>query len=170
MIIIRTGTVTDAQALRNLSRETFYKKWLSTNTEKDLLSYMNEFFSEEKIVEELNNSSITYLLAQSENNLIAYCKLNRNNAEGDLCFLRPIEVQRMYVMEEFNRTGIGKQLMDKAFEIAIADKFEVVWLGVWEKNIPAINFYKSFGFEFYGSHDFVLGEDVTTDLLMKKIL
>ena len=170
MLIIRTATVTDAEPLRTLSRETFYKKWLSTNTEKDLQTYMDEFFSLEKIQEELNDTDVTYLLAQSEKQLIGYCKINRNKTEGELNARRPIEVQRMYVLEEFIGNGIGKQLMHKALEIARAEKFDTVWLGVWENNIPAVNFYKSFGFDFYGAHDFVLGEDITTDLLMKKVL
>ena len=170
MITIRIATVTDVEPLCYLCRKTFYKKWLSTNTEQDLKSYMNEFFSEEKIIEELNDVEIIYLVAQEKNNLIAYCKLNRNKSEGVLNSLRPLEIQRMYVLEEFIGNNIGKSLMNNALNIAKAENFEVVWLGVWENNIPAINFYKSFGFEFYGSHEFVLGEDITTDLLMKKVL
>ncbi len=170
MITIRIASVTDADALCNLSRETFYKKWLSTNTEQDLQSYMNEFFSKERIQEELGDDEVIYLVCEKENKLIAYSKLNRYKSEGDLHSLRPFEIQRMYVLEEFIGIGIGKSLMKKALEIAKAENFEVVWLGVWENNIPAINFYKSFGFEFYSSHKFVLGEDITTDLLMKKVL
>ncbi len=170
MVEIKSGSITDADSLRNLCRETFYKKWKSTNTEKDLLTYMNEFFSVEKLVAELNDIEITYLLAQKNNELIAYTKLNRNKIDGELGNFKPIELQRMYVKEEFARMGIGQKLMNEAIEIAVSEKFEVMWLGVWEQNTPAINFYKQFGFEFYGSHEFVLGDDITTDLLMKKIL
>ena len=170
MTIIKKGTYSDADSLRNLCCGTFYKKWKSTNTEADLQTYMNEFFSIKKLAEELIDNRIIYLLAQNDKQLIGYTKLNRNLSEGDLGDLTPIELQRMYVKEEFTGHGIGKQLMNMAIDLAITEKFEVMWLGVWEQNTEAIKFYKRFGFDFYGSHDFVLGADITTDLLMKKVL
>ncbi len=170
MPILRTALLPDVEMLRDLCRDTFYKKWLSTNTEKDLHAYMDEFFSLEKIKDELNDQQITYLIAERTNQLIAYCKLNRNKSDGNLNANHPIEIQRMYVLEEHIGQGIGKLLMNKALETAVHENFDVIWLGVWEKNYQAVAFYKSFGFEFYGEHEFILGEDITTDLLMKKSL
>ena len=170
MIKIKTGSIADAGKLSELCRETFYKKWLSTNTEKDLQTYMNEFFSVEKLETELKNDSIYYLLAFNDEVLIGYIKLNRNLSEGNLGGLKPIELQRMYVKENFIGIGVGKQLMNEAIKISMNENFEVMWLGAWENNIQALKFYKRFGFEIYGSHEFVLGEDITTDLLLKKIL
>jgi len=43
-------------------------------------------------------------------------------------------------------------------------------LGVWEKNIRALAFYRKYGFEQFSQHDFLLGKDLQTDILMKKIL
>jgi ribosomal protein S18 acetylase RimI-like enzyme len=45
-----------------------------------------------------------------------------------------------------------------------------VWLGVWEENERALNFYKKNGFVEFDKHIFILGEDKQTDLMMKKIL
>ncbi len=164
------GALEDAVLLRNLCCDTFYKKWKSTNSEQDMQTYMNDFFAVERLEIELQDSEITYLIAQSEGISIAYAKIKRNSYGGELGNLKSLEVQRMYVMEEFIGQGIGQQLMSQVLDMARGEKFEVVWLGVWEKNYQAIEFYKRFGFGFYGSHDFVLGEDITTDLLMKKAL
>jgi ribosomal protein S18 acetylase RimI-like enzyme len=46
----------------------------------------------------------------------------------------------------------------------------MIWLGVWEHNEHAISFYKKFGFEQFGDHIFMLGNDAQTDLLLKKNL
>ena len=43
-----------------------------------------------------------------------------------------------------------------------------VWLGVWEENHRALQFYEKNGFTVFGKHDFVLGDDVQTDLMMKR--
>lgn len=170
MIKIKTGTIEDVNSLRDLCIETFYKKWKSTNTEEDMQCYMNEFFSNEKLKTELQDPEISYLISQSAEKFIAYTKIKRNSFEGDLGNLKPIEIQRMYVLESYIGQRIGESLMKEVIEIAKKEQFEVVWLGVWEKNYEAIKFYKRFGFDFYGSHDFVLGADITTDLLMKKVL
>nr|WP_228115767.1 hypothetical protein [Sphingobacterium faecium] len=54
--------------------------------------------------------------------------------------------------------------------MAIKRKSKYVWLGVWEENPRAINFYKKNGFEEFDKHVFILGDDEQTDILMKKIL
>ena len=60
--------------------------------------------------------------------------------------------------------------MQKCIEIAKSGNREIVWLGVWEKNKRAIEFYKKWGFEKFADHDFILGNDVQKDWLMKKTL
>jgi ribosomal protein S18 acetylase RimI-like enzyme len=60
--------------------------------------------------------------------------------------------------------------MQSCIAIAKQKAKEVVWLGVWEKNQRAIDFYLKFGFEKFGECDFLLGDDVQRDWLMKKHL
>jgi ribosomal protein S18 acetylase RimI-like enzyme len=45
---------------------------------------------------------------------------------------------------------------------------QYLWLGVWEHNQKAINFYERNGFVTFGSHNFMLGNDKQTDLLMRR--
>jgi ribosomal protein S18 acetylase RimI-like enzyme len=66
--------------------------------------------------------------------------------------------------------GIGKALMLKCIEIAREKKSDVLWLGVWENNQRAIDFYTKWGFEKFSTHIFMLGDDPQTDWLMKKEL
>ena len=40
--------------------------------------------------------------------------------------------------------------------------------GVWEKNYRAIEFYTKWGFEKFDDTDFLLGDEVQKDWLMKK--
>ncbi len=44
--------------------------------------------------------------------------------------------------------------------------YQTVWLGVWEHNLRALDFYRRWGFETVGSHTFLLGSDAQTDLVM----
>lgn len=58
------------------------------------------------------------------------------------------------------------------FALKEAEKrgFVWVWLGVWERNFKAQNFYKQFGFERFSEHHFITGEAVDTDWLLRKHL
>jgi ribosomal protein S18 acetylase RimI-like enzyme len=47
---------------------------------------------------------------------------------------------------------------------------QLIWLGVWEHNERALAFYLKWGFERFGEHIFMLGDDTQTDWLMKKEL
>jgi len=49
-------------------------------------------------------------------------------------------------------------------------KKNYVWLGVWEKNINAIAFYKRLGFYEDGRHPFKMGDELQTDFIMKKLV
>ena len=61
-------------------------------------------------------------------------------------------------------------MLNFAFELAGQNQHSFVWLGVWEHNYNAIRFYERIGFERCGSHDFMLGNDKQTDILLKKEL
>jgi ribosomal protein S18 acetylase RimI-like enzyme len=65
---------------------------------------------------------------------------------------------------------VGKLLMQESITIGREKGKDIIWLGVWEKNQRAINFYSSWGFEKFGECDFLLGDDMQRDWLMKKKL
>jgi len=45
-----------------------------------------------------------------------------------------------------------------------------LWLGVWERNARAMSFYEQWEFAKVGAHEFTLGSDVQTDLIMARAL
>ncbi|MFM7233838.1 MAG: GNAT family N-acetyltransferase [Flavobacteriales bacterium] len=63
--------------------------------------------------------------------------------------------------------GVGPLLMEHAKNIAKQKDITRIWLGVWDKNARAIHFYKKHGSAEFGTHDFLLGEDVQIDILMR---
>lgn len=58
-------------------------------------------------------------------------------------------------------------MCDKAIEIAKQKRVAFIWLGVWEENLRAINFYKKNGFIKFDKHIFSLGQEEQTDIMMK---
>jgi len=81
-----------------------------------------------------------------------------------------IEIERLYAAKEFIGRNVGSKLMECCLQQAFDEGFQLVWLGVWEHNLRAISFYEKWGFEKFGSHPFMLGKDLQTDLLFKKTI
>lgn len=94
-------------------------------------------------------------------------KLNFGAAQNELKNKQCLEIERIYVLKEYHGKKIGQLLYDKAIQIAKEKNVNYVWLGVWEKNLRAINFYKKNGFVGFDKHIFKLGDDEQTDIMMK---
>lgn len=65
---------------------------------------------------------------------------------------------------------LGRKLINFCTGWAKENDFKVIWLGVWEHNQKALRFYEKMGYEHFGEHTFLLGDDVQTDYLMKKYI
>lgn len=164
---IRKINIDDLEALRNLSIQTFMETFEEVNTEEDMQKYLDENLSIEKLKTELENPNSEFYFAENNDEILGYLKLNFKDAQTEKLEENHFEIERIYVLKAFLGQKIGQILFDKAIEIGREKNLEYVWLGVWEENHRAIKFYEKNGFEIFGKHDFVLGEDVQTDLLMK---
>ena len=164
---IRKINIDDLETLRNLSIQTFKETFEEVNTEEDMQKYLDENLSLERLKSELENLDSEFYFIENENKNLGYLKLNFENAQTEKVEENYFEIERIYVLKAFLGQKIGQILFDKAIEIGREKNLEYVWLGVWEENHRAIKFYEKNGFEIFGKHDFVLGKDVQTDLLMK---
>ncbi|MNE41268.1 Protease synthase and sporulation negative regulatory protein PAI 1 [compost metagenome] len=81
-----------------------------------------------------------------------------------------MEIERIYVLRAFHGKKVGQILYEKALQIAEVLGLSFIWLGVWEKNLRAIQFYEKNGFVAFDKHIFKLGDDEQTDIMMKKEL
>jgi ribosomal protein S18 acetylase RimI-like enzyme len=71
------------------------------------------------------------------------------------------------VLNTYFGKKVGQVLYQKALAVAKDLALKYLWLGVWEKNERAIQFYKKNGFIEFDQHIFKLGNDEQTDLLMR---
>ena len=98
--------------------------------------------------------------------VVGYFKVNFNEAQTELKMSNAMEIERIYVLKDFQGMKVGKMLFDKAIENARNMGLDLVWLGVWEKNLSAISFYEKNGFTVFNKHIFRLGNEEQIDLMM----
>jgi GNAT superfamily N-acetyltransferase len=169
-IVIKEATVADAALIADLSRQTFYDSFAADNTKADMDKFMNEAFTWEKLMNEVGAPGNIFLLAYNGDEAVAYVRLHDATDAKLLIYGTAIEIARIYAMQSNIGKGVGSALMQRCVDVARQKNAKVIWLGVWENNHKAISFYKKWGFEQFGNHVFMLGDDPQTDLLMKKVL
>lgn len=169
-IEIKKANLNDLSQLKEIGIATFYETFKDDNAEEDMKKYLEESFSKERLQGELENQNAQFYFAIIENKVVGYLKVNIGDAQSDLKDGDGLEIERIYVLKEFHGKKVGQVLYEKAMQIATDTQVPYVWLGVWEHNLRAIRFYEKNGFEAFDTHIFVLGEDVQTDILMKKVL
>ncbi|HEY1872444.1 MAG TPA: GNAT family N-acetyltransferase, partial [Chitinophagaceae bacterium] len=115
----------------------------------------------------LNNENSGFYFATLDNNAIGYLKLNFGQSQTELKDDNSLEIERIYVLKGFHGKNVGQLLYEKAIQIARQRNADYIWLGVWEENSRAINFYKKNGFVQFDKHIFRLGNDEQTDTMMR---
>jgi ribosomal protein S18 acetylase RimI-like enzyme len=166
-IEIQKVTLGDIDRLQKIGRKTFSETFSAGNTEENLKKYLEEGFSVEKLTAEISNPNSEFYFAILDNQVIGYLKLNFGQSQTELKDDKALEIERIYVLKEFHGKNVGQILYEKAMQIAKENGADYVWLGVWEENPRAINFYKKNGFVEFDKHIFKLGNDEQTDIMMK---
>ena len=169
-LTISVATAHDAELLTQLSITTFCETFMADNKKENMDKYIVEEMNVPKLTEELNDNGNIFFLIACNGITVGYAKMRTTKIPDGLSSANPIELERIYVLKAYLDKKIGAALMKHCINYAANNQHDVLWLGVWEHNYRAVNFYKSRGFEFFGSHKFVLGDDVQTDMLMKKQL
>jgi ribosomal protein S18 acetylase RimI-like enzyme len=166
-IIIRKATISDLEIIQQISKQTFTETFAAVNTPENMENYVRENFNSVQVASEINNRESAFYLASLENEIIGYMKLNFGDAQTEKQKENNLEIHRIYVLQAFHGKKMGQLLLDEAIKIAQQTGIEYIWLGVWEENQRALQFYSKNGFVEFDKHIFTLGNDIQTDLLMR---
>lgn len=147
MIKIREMVLADCSPLSQLDRVVF-----------------SEPLSEKGFEHELENKNALTLVAESDGRTAGY--INIWSVCGE------VSINNIAVAEEFRRRGIGKLLMQTAFD-SLEKRFgkcEIAMLEVRESNFSAISMYEKFGFEKVGVRKNFYRKPTENAILMNKEL
>lgn len=169
-LVLRKANLEDAEILAKIGWQSFDEAFSDhpENHPDDMKIYMDEAFSVETISKDLRDEKTVYLIAEADGEAAGYVKMKFDVREDCIEGEKTLELCRLYALDKFIGKGIGKSLMLEFFKLAEETHRDTVWLGVWEYNYRAQEFYKKFGFEKCGEHVFQLGRDPQTDWVLQK--
>lgn len=169
-VTIRVCTIDDVDTLVRLGIQTFRETFDEVNTAENMRLYLEKTFTAEKIRQEFNEEGAVFFIVEDQNSPVGFAKVRASKREPGLKGTSPLEIERLYAVRDHIGKGIGRRLMQTCFDHARKSGYDEVWLGVWEHNVRAIDFYNKWGFTKFGQHIFMLGTDAQTDLLLQRKL
>lgn len=160
----------DVEQLRDISIETFVDTFKDQNTEENLNEYLERAYNLKQLTSELHQVGTSFYFLKDSGVIVAYLKLNIDDAQSEKDNPQALEVERIYILPQHKRKGYGRELLEFAHARAKELNRTGIWLGVWEHNYNALAFYKKMGFQRIGEHTFIMGDDAQVDYIMLKEL
>lgn len=169
-IKIKKCTLDDIRTLQEISYETFNETFKHQNSPENMKNYLEKAFNLKQLEKELSNSSSQFFIVYVKNDVAGYLKVNTNDAQSQAMGNQSLEIERIYIKNNFQKHVLGKYLLNKAIEMARDRNKQKIWLGVWENNENAIAFYKKMGFVHTGTKSFYMADEEQKDFIMTKTL
>ena len=166
-IQIRVAGIQDAGLITEIARKTFMETYGEMNTPENMEAYLQSQFSDERIKEEMESRHSRFFLAYLDEIPVAFTKVRDDRKAKKLEQLKALEIQRIYVLQEYQGFSLGKAMLDMIKDLARKEGYQTIWLQVWQKNSKAIRFYQKAGFMVFETASFLLGSSNQQDFLMR---
>ena len=163
---IHTEEINEQQV--DIVQELAYKIWPQTYAEvlsKDQIDYMLEMmYSIKSLQDQIKNGHRMFIFKTGEQP-IGFLTLEHNkDGEGKT------KVQKIYLLPEFQGSGLGRMMMDFAAEKALEFGDKSLTLNVNRYN-KALGFYEHYGYKITSQGDFDIGHGyLMEDYIMEKQL
>lgn len=171
MIKIKRTHESDTEVLALLGRMTWAESHGQYIEDKnDIPKYLDENFSMAKTSQNMSNPSIHYYLVYSDNLPVGYVKLIDNAAQEHVASTNSIQLERIFILNDFIPLKIGQQLLTYIEKQAKALKFDTMWLSVYIKNNRAIRFYEKNEYKNVGDLNFKVNGKSYENIVFSKAL
>lgn len=164
---IRRVGPADVDAVVQIARRTFRETYEAYVDPADIQQYMDHSLAVQVLEAELQANGSAWYMAFLDAVPVGFIKIRWDNQPFHVAGRKALELQRIYVLQEYQGFSIGSALIGEVKRYAQAEGFETVWLQVWQKNTKAIKFYQASGFVVYETTRFIMGSEVQQDFLMR---
>lgn len=155
--MIREANQKDSTNLAALSIQVWLHTYATDGVRNELSSFVFNEFTRETFLSRIKNPDYRILVAVKNDHLVGYVMLNLKSYWKDDSY--GFEIQKLYVQEHFQGTGLGRKLLSE-----VINRYGgVFWLSTWVENKAGIGFYKHLGFVDVGRVDFRLSESETAE-------
>jgi ribosomal protein S18 acetylase RimI-like enzyme len=153
---IRLAHADDAAALARFAAQVFTDTYRDLDDAKDIADYCAEHFQPAVLAEVITDPACTTFLAHVGEQLAGYA-IVRDKAPPPFVPGPAAQLWRLYLDQRFIGQQLGARLMQQAQAEARRRGAATMWLGVYDRNVRAVEFYRRFGFAQVGVSEFLFG-------------
>ena len=185
--MLRRATPEDAEALSALASTCFIQTFGQLYSSEDLDRFIHEAYSPEVLRVELADPvhpTWLFFLEESEADATALGSAEAHTtSEGKLIGYVTVcpahlphpevkegdgEVQRLYLLQEYQGGGRGSRMLEHALNWLEADGPRTLWIGAWSENYGAQRLYGRYGFTKVGEYSFMVGDHADREFILRR--
>lgn len=168
---IRAAADDDLAALVTLAGRSFFDAYRETDDHATIEEYCARNFTHARFATILADPCARVLVAaDAAGALGGYAQVARTAPPPCVTGPRPVELVRLYLAKEWIGRGAGAALMRAAIDEALRLGGRTLWLGVYERNPRAMEFYRRFGMRVVGTKPWEWGGEVFQDPVMERAI
>ena len=165
-LIIRRATRTDVADLAEMAANAFRNTYGEIVDPRDMEAYVTTALTPDYFLPHIDDPSSSLLLATADEQLVGYALVVRSVPPVCVNKSSPLELARIYLRHDEIGKGYGASLMRAVQAEARRLRADAIWLGVYDRNIRAREFYRKWGFIDVGAQEFQLGDNTYADPIM----
>lgn len=139
-------------------------------SQEDIDTYLWQQYDTAVLALDRRDMSKEAIMAYDHGAPVAFAQLVSGKGPDAPAGNRPLQVSKLCALTSQRFTAAAEQLLEKAMQTGRQRKHDVLWLGVWEGDSQALQFYASRGFTVYGSAPLHIGSATAQQVLLQKKL
>lgn len=168
-VVYRAPNRTEHDALRGMARTSFAATFGEVFEPTPLSEFLDRNFGAGGTMHgDLGNADVAWFVAFHQSQPVGYAKLTPLRAPVSSPRSGALELQQIYVLEQWQGRGVAAQLMEWALRAARVEEASEIYLTVFDHNERAKRFYRRYGFAEVGRCGFSLGDRVYDDRIWRR--
>jgi ribosomal protein S18 acetylase RimI-like enzyme len=159
----------DHDAVRAMARRSFAETFAHRYDDGPFAEFLDRAYGPGgTMAGDLQDPAIRWRVAFDRSAPVGYAKLTPLRAPAPAPAPGALELQQIYVLREWQGSGVAAQLVDWALATATADGAPEIYLTVFDDNERAKRFYRRHGFSEVGHCTFTLADRAEDDRVWRR--
>ncbi len=154
---LRKANISDASSIAAISIEVWIGTYLKRGVSAFFADYAIDEFTPSKTERLISDSGQFIVVSENEQGIDGFIRVT-SDSKAPVSGCSEVEISTLYVQPRHHGRGIGKRLLNAAFQHCREEAVDSVWLTTNAENDPAIEFYLSQGFEHVGETHFRIAD------------
>jgi ribosomal protein S18 acetylase RimI-like enzyme len=151
---VRRWTLDDLGIIQDVLWKTWLDSYSHFIAEEDLRAYFAEHYDMDSLRSLFYNPMADGFVVEADGKVVGFMRTARDPEENRYF------VSSLYVLPQYQATGIGKAMMKRAVDEAKGFRLDRVWVGVMVQNQHTVDWYKSMGYQVVRTEPFSMGNSI----------